>query len=151
LLLTLFITLRVSGCSAAKVIHCCWFCEETAWTCRWFWVGWCILRLTSWWRSYLFLSDCFVWFNDVQIMHASVQKRGYVDLQEMVREDSISCCYGTTLLKDPTFTLPSSWATADPSSFLIRGKNYLEDQKKVWTRPQFSENKFSTYRKRACQ
>lgn len=60
----------------------------------------------------------------------AVQKRGYVDLQEMVREDSISCCYGTTLLKDPTFTLPSSWATADPSSFLIRGKNYLEDQKK---------------------
>lgn len=64
-------------------------------------------------------------------MHASVQKRGYMDLQEMLREDSISCCYGTTLLKDPTFTLPSSWATADPSSFLIRGKNYLEDQKKV--------------------
>ncbi|XP_073267325.1 protein ENHANCED DISEASE RESISTANCE 2 isoform X2 [Populus alba] len=60
----------------------------------------------------------------------AVQKRGYMDLQEMVREDSISCCYGTTLLKDPTFTLPSSWATADPSSFLIRGKNYLEDQKK---------------------
>lgn len=52
----------------------------------------------------------------------AVQKRGYMDLQEMLREDSISCCYGTTLLKDPTFTLPSSWATADPSSFLIRGK-----------------------------
>ena len=54
-----------------------------------------------------------------------------MDLQEMVREDNISCCYGTTLPKDLTFTLPSSWATSDPSSFLIRGKNYLEDQKKV--------------------
>uniref|UniRef100_A0A6N2L728 START domain-containing protein n=1 Tax=Salix viminalis TaxID=40686 RepID=A0A6N2L728_SALVM len=60
----------------------------------------------------------------------AVQKRGYMDLQEMVREDNISCCYGTTLPKDLTFTLPSSWATADPSSFLIRGKNYLDDQKK---------------------
>ncbi|KDP44038.1 hypothetical protein JCGZ_05505 [Jatropha curcas] len=61
----------------------------------------------------------------------AVQKRGYVDLQEMAREDSISCCYGTTLPKDPACTMPSSWTAADPSSFLIRGKNYLEDQKKV--------------------
>lgn len=61
----------------------------------------------------------------------AVQKRGYVDLQEMVREESISCSYGTTLPKDPTCTLLSSWAMADPSSFLIRGENYLEDQKKV--------------------
>ncbi|KAF2300607.1 hypothetical protein GH714_014464 [Hevea brasiliensis] len=61
----------------------------------------------------------------------AVQKRGYVDLQEMAREDSILCCYGTTLPKDPTCTMLSSWTAADPSSFLIRGKNYLEDQKKV--------------------
>ncbi|XP_058004227.1 protein ENHANCED DISEASE RESISTANCE 2 isoform X2 [Hevea brasiliensis] len=61
----------------------------------------------------------------------TVQKRGYVDLQEMTREDSILCCYGTTLPKDPTCTMPSSWTAADPSSFLIRGENYLEDQKKV--------------------
>lgn len=54
-----------------------------------------------------------------------------MDLQEMVREDSMSCCYGTTLPKDPTFTMPSSWTAADPSSFLIRGDKYLEDQKKV--------------------
>ncbi|EEF32446.1 conserved hypothetical protein [Ricinus communis] len=60
----------------------------------------------------------------------AVQKRGYVDLQEMAREDSISCCYGTTLPKDPTCSMLSSWTAADPSTFLIRGENYLEDQKK---------------------
>ncbi|XP_030961868.1 protein ENHANCED DISEASE RESISTANCE 2-like isoform X2 [Quercus lobata] len=61
----------------------------------------------------------------------AVQKRGYVDLQEMAREDCIPCCYGTTLPKDPTCTLACSWTQADPSSFLIRGENYLEDHKKV--------------------
>ncbi|KAG8644597.1 protein ENHANCED DISEASE RESISTANCE 2 isoform X2 [Manihot esculenta] len=61
----------------------------------------------------------------------AVQKRGYVDLHEMAREDIIHCCYGTTLPKDPTCTMLSSWTAADPSSFLIRGDNYLEDQKKV--------------------
>ncbi|KAJ8751476.1 hypothetical protein K2173_016693 [Erythroxylum novogranatense] len=61
----------------------------------------------------------------------AVQKKGYMDLQEMAREDSISCCFGSTLPKDSTYTLPSSWAMADPSSFLIRGKSYLQDQKKV--------------------
>lgn len=54
-----------------------------------------------------------------------------MDLQEMLEEDSISCCYGTTLPKDLACTLPSSWVMADPSSFLIRGKKYLDDQKKV--------------------
>ncbi|KAK9280269.1 hypothetical protein L1049_013957 [Liquidambar formosana] len=61
----------------------------------------------------------------------AVQKRGYMDLQEMTREDSISCCYGTTLLKDPTCTFPCSWTAADPSTFLIRGENYLEDHQKI--------------------
>ncbi|XP_038706154.1 protein ENHANCED DISEASE RESISTANCE 2-like [Tripterygium wilfordii] len=62
----------------------------------------------------------------------AVQKRGYMDLvQDMAREDSISYCYGTTLPKDPTCSVPSSWAMADPSSFLIRGKTYLKDRLKV--------------------
>lgn len=61
----------------------------------------------------------------------AVQKRGYVDLQEMVIEDIVSCCYGTTLPKDPTCMLTSSWTEADPSTFLIRGKNYLKDHQKV--------------------
>lgn len=54
-----------------------------------------------------------------------------MDLQEMVREDCITCCDGTTLPKDPTCTLVCSWTAADPSTFLIRGENYLEDHKKV--------------------
>ncbi|WCJ41008.1 hypothetical protein M5689_021900 [Euphorbia peplus] len=60
----------------------------------------------------------------------AVQKRGYVDLQEMPKEDGMSCCYGTTLPKDLSCTMPSSWTTAEPSSFLIRGESYLEDQNK---------------------
>ncbi|GAB4825418.1 hypothetical protein Ancab_008291 [Ancistrocladus abbreviatus] len=61
----------------------------------------------------------------------AVQKKGYVDLQDMVREDSMLCCYGTTLPKDPSCTSLSSWAEADPSTFLIRGKSYLEDRIKI--------------------
>ena len=56
-----------------------------------------------------------------------------MDLQEMAMEDSIPCCYGSTLPKDPTCTLPCSWTTTDPSTFLIRGKSYLEDRQKVRT------------------
>lgn len=67
----------------------------------------------------------------------SVQKRGYVDLQEMVREDSsLTCSYGSTLPQDPTCTLPCSLTEADPSTFLIRGENYLNDRLKVrWLLP----------------
>ncbi|ESQ51310.1 hypothetical protein EUTSA_v10016308mg [Eutrema salsugineum] len=62
----------------------------------------------------------------------AVQKRGYVDLHEKAREESSTpCCYGTTLPTDPTCALPCSWTTTDPSTFLIRGKTYLSDQKKV--------------------
>ncbi|CAL1404264.1 unnamed protein product [Linum trigynum] len=64
----------------------------------------------------------------------AVQKRGYVDLQDLVREDNLSYCYGTTLPKDQTYTMLSSWAMTDPSTFLIRGKNYLQDQKKIKAR-----------------
>ncbi|XVF75560.1 hypothetical protein PTKIN_Ptkin13bG0196600 [Pterospermum kingtungense] len=45
--------------------------------------------------------------------------------------DSTVCFYGTSLQKDPTCTLPCSWSAGDPSSFLIRGKNYLKDHQKV--------------------
>ncbi|KAA8550387.1 hypothetical protein F0562_002071 [Nyssa sinensis] len=61
----------------------------------------------------------------------AVQKRGYMDLQEMAREDASLWYYGTTLPKDPTCNLPCSWTAADPSTFLIRGENYLEDHKKI--------------------
>ncbi|XP_020964412.1 uncharacterized protein LOC107614178 isoform X1 [Arachis ipaensis] len=39
--------------------------------------------------------------------------------------------YGSTLPKDFSCTLPCSWAEPDPSTFLIRGANYLEDRQKV--------------------
>ncbi|KAE9587955.1 hypothetical protein Lal_00003386 [Lupinus albus] len=61
----------------------------------------------------------------------AVHKKGYMDLQEMVREESISCSYGSTLPRDPTCTLPCSVTEADPSTFLIRGENYLQDRLKV--------------------
>lgn len=61
----------------------------------------------------------------------TVQKRGCTDLQDKVREDGVSCNYGTTLPKDPTCSLPSSWSAADTSIFQIRGKTYLQDHKKI--------------------
>lgn len=54
-----------------------------------------------------------------------------MDLLEAAREDSMSCKFGATLPKDPSCTLLSSWTTTDPSTFLIRGNNYLEDHQKV--------------------
>lgn len=55
-----------------------------------------------------------------------------MDLQEAAKEDNMSCSYGATLQKDPNCALPCSWGAADPSSFLIRGPNYLEDHEKVF-------------------
>ncbi|XP_031113088.1 protein ENHANCED DISEASE RESISTANCE 2-like isoform X1 [Ipomoea triloba] len=61
----------------------------------------------------------------------AVQKRGYVDLHEMAREDCSSCNYGSTLPKDPLCNLLCSWTQTDPSTFLIRGETYLDDRKKI--------------------
>ncbi|BBG97811.1 Pleckstrin homology and lipid-binding START domains-containing protein [Prunus dulcis] len=58
-------------------------------------------------------------------------KKGYMDLQEVSREENISCSYGATLQKDPSCALPCSWGSADPSSFLIRGPSYLQDRQKI--------------------
>ena len=70
--------------------------------------------------------------NLVKKLHnLAAQKKGYVDLQEMSREESILHSYGSTLPKDSTFNMPCSWATTDPSSFLIRGVNYLRDHQKT--------------------
>lgn len=44
----------------------------------------------------------------------------------------MSCFYGATLQKDTSCVLPCSWATSDPSLFLIRGPSYLHDQQKVF-------------------
>ncbi|CAN6565811.1 unnamed protein product [Malus baccata var. baccata] len=59
-----------------------------------------------------------------------VQKKGCTDLQEVSKENNV-CPYGATLQKDPSCALPCSWGSADPSSFLIRGPNYLQDRQKI--------------------
>ncbi|XP_060676015.1 protein ENHANCED DISEASE RESISTANCE 2 isoform X2 [Ziziphus jujuba] len=60
-----------------------------------------------------------------------VQKMGYMDLQDSAREESIPCSYGSTLQIDPNCDLHCSCSAADPSTFLIRGQNYLRDNQKV--------------------
>ncbi|GAB2280545.1 hypothetical protein Dimus_015169 [Dionaea muscipula] len=59
------------------------------------------------------------------------QRKSCVDFQEGSRVDDTTCCYGATLQKDPSFTTACSGAAADPSTFLIRGEKYLQDQQKV--------------------
>lgn len=66
-----------------------------------------------------------------KLQDLAVQKKGYVDLQSVSWEETLSCCYSTTLPKDINFNMPCSWAEADPTSFLIRGKSYLQDHKKI--------------------
>jgi hypothetical protein len=61
----------------------------------------------------------------------SVQKRGYIDLQGAADADNGPCCYGYTLPKDSSYTVPSTWAMTDPTTFLIRGETYLHDRIKV--------------------
>lgn len=55
-----------------------------------------------------------------------------MDLQDATREEGASCSYGETLQLDSNCVLPSSCSTADPSTFLIRGQNYLRDNQKVY-------------------
>lgn len=61
----------------------------------------------------------------------SVQKKGYAELPELPREESMPYSYGSTLPKDPNHSSPCSVASADPALFLIRGQNYLKDSQKV--------------------
>lgn len=58
-----------------------------------------------------------------------VQKKGYTDLQDSFQETML--CYGSTLQNDPTRSLPCSWTSGDPSSYLVRGESYLRDNHKV--------------------
>ncbi|KAI4384405.1 hypothetical protein MLD38_002569 [Melastoma candidum] len=69
----------------------------------------------------------------VQRLHdLATQKQGYMDLQELAWEESTaSCAYGATLQNDPSCSTPCSWSVADPSTFLIRGENYLRDHSKI--------------------
>ena len=67
----------------------------------------------------------------------AVQKKGYMDLHGVAREDGIPCFYGATLPKDLSCASPCSWAASDPSSFLVRGRNYLQDHQKVFFCPAY--------------
>lgn len=66
-----------------------------------------------------------------KLQDLAINKKGYMDLQEVGLEENNTFFYGATLQKDPSLTLPCSWSTADPSTFLIRGNNYLKNQQKV--------------------
>ena len=55
-----------------------------------------------------------------------------MDFQELPREENVATPYGKTLQKDSAYSLPCSWATGEPSTFLIRGENYLKDNQKVF-------------------
>lgn len=61
----------------------------------------------------------------------AVQRRGYIDLQEASMGDQGHFSYGSTLQKDPTCNIACSWASGDPSTYLIRGETYLQDRQKI--------------------
>ncbi|KAF9674883.1 hypothetical protein SADUNF_Sadunf10G0173500 [Salix dunnii] len=61
----------------------------------------------------------------------AVHKKGYMDFQEFTREENVATPYGKTLQKESAYSLPCSWATGEPSTFLIRGENYLKDNQKI--------------------
>ncbi|GJV76706.1 enhanced disease resistance 2-like protein [Tanacetum coccineum] len=58
------------------------------------------------------------------------QKKGYMELQDMDWDTTVTHSYGSTLLKDLTCNTPCTWTTSDPSLFLVRGPNYLKDNQK---------------------
>jgi len=55
-----------------------------------------------------------------------------MDLHEANRDESSSCPFGATLQKDSSCSLPCTWTASDPSLFLVRGENYLQDHQKVF-------------------
>lgn len=87
--------------------------------------------------SYCLFANIFIYSSYILIFDRSsvfsiiVQKRGYVDLQGAADADNGPCCYGYTLPKDSSYTVPSTWAMTDPTTFLIRGETYLHDRQKV--------------------
>ncbi|KAG9132422.1 hypothetical protein Leryth_008365, partial [Lithospermum erythrorhizon] len=54
------------------------------------------------------------------------------DIPDMAWVDRKTSCYGATLPKDSTQSLPCTCSVGDPSLFIIRGEKYLEDSKKVF-------------------
>ena len=104
-------TLQVSPVVVAKVIN---------------------FKLTVEWRM-VWITDllCSGKTNPSKLVSAAVQKKGYMDFQELAKEENVATSFGNTLQKDSACSLPCSWATADPTTFLIRGENYFKDNLKV--------------------
>ena len=75
---------------------------------------------------------CITYFFLIYFTCVSVQKKGYMDLHEANRDESSSCPFGATLQKDSSCSLPCTWTASDPSLFLVRGENYLQDHQKVF-------------------
>lgn len=118
---TVFILNDTAG--PLQSVHCCSFCEKITWYGRsipfvYYYIHASVLALN-------FFIYFLVWFG------ISVQKRGYVDLQQASCSGSVPFCYGATLPKDSSCSLLSSWAMTDPSTFLIRSESYLHDNLKV--------------------
>ncbi|KAI3816141.1 hypothetical protein L1987_15831 [Smallanthus sonchifolius] len=69
--------------------------------------------------------------NFVKKLHdLTSQKKGYMELQDIDWDSTVTPCYGSTLLKDSTLNMPCTWAASDPSLFLVRGPNYLKENQK---------------------
>ncbi|OMO98724.1 hypothetical protein CCACVL1_04086 [Corchorus capsularis] len=66
-----------------------------------------------------------------KLQDLAIQKKGYTELNETTKEDGILYTYGNSLQKDPTCSLPGTCSTSDPSLYLLRGKNYLNDHEKI--------------------
>ncbi|KAK4765039.1 hypothetical protein SAY86_026129 [Trapa natans] len=80
-----------------------------------------------------FQNTCQPMFNSAALVKKlhdlTAHKKGYIDLQDSSQETMLR--YGSTLQSDPTRSLPCSWTSGDPSSYLVRAESYLQDNHKV--------------------
>lgn len=76
------------------------------------------------------LSTAAVFVKRLHELASAAQKRSQVDTVG-AQDDADFLSYEATLPKNSACTLPSSWAVADPATFLIRGKSYLQDRQKI--------------------
>lgn len=77
--------------------------------------------------------------------YSAANRNGYMNLQDASLEDNMPSSYETTLPKDPSGNLACSWSTSDPSTYLIRGENYLRDNQKVLILCQVATNLLILY------
>ncbi|KAH7662663.1 Bet v1-like protein [Dioscorea alata] len=66
-----------------------------------------------------------------RLQDLTVERSNSIDSLDTRIGNMVTCRYGTTLPNDSSCASPCTWATADPSSFLIRGQTYLQNNQKV--------------------